>query len=94
MASTLIIAVNLFAQLLVYLILARAVMSWFFRPGDRLYPIYTVIIRVTEPILGPARRLMGHFGRGLGVDFSPVVAVFMIYILNWAIVALLKIILF
>lgn len=94
MAITLLQAVNLFFQVLVYLILARAIMSWFFRPGDRLYPLYTAIIRITEPILQPSRRLLGRMGSRTGVDFSPVVAMILLWILNWIVVALLKLILF
>jgi YggT family protein len=90
MVMLLIRAVNLFCQLLIYLILARAIMSWFFRPGDKMYSFYTMILRVTDPILQPSRRLLGRLGSGSGVDFSPVLALILIQILNWLVVSLLK----
>lgn len=90
MIITLISAVNLFCQILIYLILARAIMSWFFRPGDKLYLFFTIILRVTDPILQPSRRLLGRLGSGSGVDFSPVLAIILIQILNWLVVTLLK----
>jgi YggT family protein len=94
MTVLLINAINLFFQVLTYLILARAIMSWFFRPGDRLYPIYSAIFRITEPILMPCRRLIGRFGSGMGVDFSPIVAIFLIWVANWIVVSIVRSLLF
>ena len=34
--------------------------------------IGTVLFRLTEPVLGPIRRLLPNFG---GIDFSPIVAI-------------------
>ncbi|NLM07888.1 MAG: YggT family protein [Clostridiales Family XIII bacterium] len=81
--------INLFFQVIVYLILGRAIMSWFIRPGDRLYPLYMSVIRITEPILAPFRnlsnRIMGHSA----IDFSPVLAILAIYIIRRLLSALL-----
>jgi YggT family protein len=74
--------VNMFFQVIIYLILGRAIMSWFIRPGDRLYPLYLGIIRITEPIMAPFRNLSSRFMGHSSVDFSPLLVIFAIYILR------------
>ncbi|MGI6734402.1 MAG: YggT family protein [Anaerovoracaceae bacterium] len=81
--------INLFFQVIIYLILGRAIMSWFVRPGDRIYPLYMSIIRLTEPLLAPFRNLSNRFMGNSGVDFSPLLAIFAIYILRRLLNALL-----
>jgi YggT family protein len=66
-------------NIIVYLILGRAIMSWFIRPGDRLFPLYMGIIRLTEPILSPFRNITARFMGNSGIDFSPMLAIFAIY---------------
>ncbi len=54
------------------LILVRALMSWFnFNPANG---IYYILIKLTEPVLGPIRRLIPM----QGIDFSPVIAILLI----------------
>lgn len=61
-------------DLYVVLIIIRALMSWFVR--DFRNRIYLWLVRITEPVLGPIRRIMPN----MGVDLSPVVAIIMIQI--------------
>ncbi|MCB5224515.1 MAG: YggT family protein [Candidatus Cloacimonadaceae bacterium] len=56
------------------LILIRAVMSWFVR--DYRNQIYHILIKVTEPVLAPLRRVLPR----MGVDISPMVAIVLIQI--------------
>ena len=58
-----------------YVILARVLMSWF-NPNPH-NPIVDAINRLTEPVLGPIRRLLPPMG---GFDLSPLV-VFVILML-------------
>jgi len=51
-----------------YVILARVLMSWF-NPSPK-NPIVNAIYRLTEPVLGPIRRLLPPMG---GFDLSPLV---------------------
>jgi len=51
-----------------YVILARVLMSWF-NPSPN-NPIVDAIYRLTEPVLGPIRRLLPSMG---GFDLSPLV---------------------
>jgi YggT family protein len=54
------------------LILIRALLSWFSpNPYNRLYQL---LIRVTEPVLGPIRRIVPL----QGIDISPLVAILLI----------------
>jgi YggT family protein len=59
---------NILVDLLVTLIFIRVVLSWMVR--DRS-PLMDFMVRCTEPILGPIRRLLPIMG---GMDFSPIVA--------------------
>lgn len=83
MTTLLISAVNLFIQILIYLILGRAILSWFVRnPYDTLGKIYTLIIQVTEPILAPCRKLLARFNMMGTIDFSPVLALVVLEIIR------------
>lgn len=54
------------------IILARALLSWFnLNPSNG---IYYVLLRLTEPVLGPIRRLIPL----QGIDISPVIAILLI----------------
>lgn len=70
-----------FAQVLIYLyifaIFARAAASWFIRDHRGL--LMGFLSDVTEPILGPLRRFIPT---GLGVDFSPMIAIAVLYVLG------------
>ena len=57
-------------QLLSLLIIVRAVLSWI--PGlDSAHPVIRFIMRVTDPILEPIRRVIPPLG---GFDLSPIIA--------------------
>lgn len=86
----LISAIALFCRVLVFIIIAGAVMSWFIRPGDRLYSLYLFVQRLSDPILAPCRKLMGRFGAGMGIDFSPVIAILLIEIVGGLLIRLLN----
>ena len=68
----------MFCNILVALLLIRALMSWFVR--DMYSPmgkIYGAIIRFTEPIVMPFRRLLSRFNTGM-LDFSVLLAMLVI----------------
>lgn len=76
-------AVFIFIRILEFLFIARAFLSWLpmavQSPGatDILYKIIRVIHGITEPILGPIRKLMNRsiFGKNtMGFDFSIIIA--------------------
>jgi len=51
-----------------YVILARVLMSWF--SPDPSHPVVRGIYALTEPVLGPVRRILPPMG---GFDLSPIV---------------------
>ncbi len=72
-------------QILTLLIVVRAVLSWI--PAvDYGHPLIRMIMRVTDPILEPVRRLMPPVG---GVDLSPIVAILLLQLVGQLIVRLL-----
>ena len=65
-------------------IVARAVMSWLHpRRGTAVYRVNAVLVDVTEPYLGLFRRVIpvARIG-GTGVDFSAVVALLVLLVLQ------------
>ena len=58
-----------------FLILARAIMSWV--APDPRNDLLLLVIRVTEPVLGPLRRLIPL----RGLDLSPILAWLLIRLL-------------
>jgi len=77
---------NIICQLLtIYLVVvfARVILSWFpLSPNSPMAGIYSFIYTLTEPVLGPVRRIMPPLG---GFDLSPIVVFFGIEILQRAI---------
>jgi YggT family protein len=64
------------------LFFARALLSWFLPPQD---PVMGVVIAMTEPVLVPLRRVLPMAG---GIDFSPMAAALLIYVLRMVIMAM------
>jgi YggT family protein len=61
-------------QLLTFLVLVRVLLSWI--PSvDYGHPLISLIIRITDPILLPVRRLLPPVG---GLDLSPWIAVLLL----------------
>lgn len=79
--QTLVTFLHSFAQVLIYLfifaIFVRAAASWFVR--DYSGRVMAFLVDVTEPILGPVRRLIPA---ALGVDFSPMVAILVLFVIG------------
>ena len=77
---------NIICQLLtIYLIVvfARVILSWLpLSPNSPMAGVYSFIYTLTEPVLGPLRRVMPPLG---GFDLSPIVVFFGIQILQRAI---------
>ena len=76
--------VNGICTILYWLLFARILVSWF--PVDPFSSPMRFLIQVTDPILEPLRRLPIRIGM---MDFSPLLAFFMIYLTNKILVTLL-----
>ncbi len=86
-AYQLIQVINIAFQVLIYLIIGRCILS--FIRHDPYNPIIKFVYDVTEPIMAPFRRLLPM---GYGIDFSPLLAVFALGLLNKLIIQLILII--
>ena len=60
-----------------FAIFARAIVSWF--PIDQNGPIVKVLDAITEPILGPLRRVVPRVGL---FDITPMVAILIIIVIQ------------
>lgn len=76
--------VNGICTILYWLIFARIIISWF--PIDPFSSPVQFLQQVTDPILEPLRRIPLRIGM---MDFTPLLAFFMIYIVNQVVVAIL-----
>ena len=66
-------------QLYVILIFVRIILTWFpIQPGTMMAQLFSVLYRVTEPVLGPARRVIPPIGM---FDISPIVVIFALQII-------------
>ena len=66
-------------QLYVIILFARIILSWFpITPGSLLASVFSVLYNLTEPVLGPLRRLIPPLGM---FDLSPLIVFFVIQFL-------------
>lgn len=70
-------------QLFLLCLLGRIVLSWFPPSGPGpLESIRQVLFRITEPVLGPIRRLLPPVRMGgMGLDLSPMIVFLVLQIL-------------
>ena len=72
-------------QLYVFAIFGRIILSWFpLDPGGPMASIFTFLYRITEPLLGPVRRMLPAAG---GFDFSPIVVLLGLQIIGGRLIA-------
>jgi YggT family protein len=64
-------------ELYMYVVIARALISWV--NPDPWNPIVQFLEKITEPALAPLRRVIGW---KLGVDVSPIILIFIIVFLQ------------
>jgi len=65
-------------RIIQYAIFARVIISWIPIPRDN--QIIRLLYQITEPILGPIRNIIqkSAFGRNMMIDFSPIIAFFIL----------------
>ena len=71
------VILNMVLQLYMWVIIARAVISWV--NPDPYNPIVQFLYKVTDPLLYRVRRFMPDFG---GMDFSPIIVILAIVFLQ------------
>jgi YggT family protein len=83
MTSVLVNFIQLLAFLFWFLLIARVVMSWTNPRGGG--GLTAFVYQMTEPILGPIRRLLPPTG---GIDWSPLIAMLLLGVIVRVIVQL------
>ena len=67
-------------SLYTFLIFVRIILSWFpMNPAGPLASVTQVLFRITEPVLGPVRRIVPSLGP---FDISPIIVVFLLGIVQ------------
>ena len=77
MSDDVITLISYLVNALTLLIIARALLSWF-DPGMRS-SVGRVLVDITEPLLGPIRRLLPSAG---GIDFSPFILIILLQVIQ------------
>jgi len=76
-------AIHYALRLLMFLVIAQAILSYFMSP---FHPIRQWVDRLVSPLLAPIRRVVPPVGM---VDFSPVILIILIQIIDYFLVRLL-----
>ena len=81
--------INSILNIFTLVIFARVILSFILplagaRPNPILLSAYQMINQVTEPVLGPLRRVLPTFG---AFDFSPMVALVVIWLIRAEVVS-------
>lgn len=80
----LILFINIFFRAAVFLLFLHVLLSMLL-PGD--HTVRIGIARIVEPILQPVRRILKPVN---GIDFSPVLAMLVIYLIEWLLTSLIR----
>ena len=75
--------VNFLASTLTLIVLADVILSYFMSPW---HPFKRALDNVVEPLLSPIRRVVPPLGM---IDFSPVVLIIAIQIVQWILISVL-----
>jgi YggT family protein len=81
--------ITLILDIYMWIIIARALISWV--NPDPYNPIVSFLYRATEPVLSRVRRILPNMG---GIDLSPLIVIFIIYLLKQVVTRLLYIMAF
>jgi len=67
-------AINIY----VFILIVRAIISWV--NPDPYNPVVRILYKLTEPILYPIRRVLWRFSGNIPIDFSPLIAILLLYV--------------
>ncbi len=73
---------DIILELYMWVLIIRALISWV--NPDPYNPIVQFLVRVTEPVLAPIRKLVPPYK--VGIDFSPMIAILIIIFLQYAVI--------
>ena len=70
--------INLIFTLYSFAIIIRSLLPWL--GVDYYHPVMRFLVQITEPLLAPLRRFIPPVG---GLDFTPMVALVILWIMEW-----------
>ena len=77
-------------RIAILMIVVQAIMSWFVTSMPvTILKFYELLCNFTEPLIRPFRALTQRFAYSIGVDFSPILAIFAIQIIERLLIYLL-----
>jgi YggT family protein len=70
-------------QLYILAMIGRIILSWFpISPDGLMATVFSFLYSITEPVLGPVRRMLPPVGvGGMGLDLSPIIVLLGLQIL-------------
>ena len=68
--------------MLTWSVIARSLLSWF--PIDQSSPLFQLLVRVTEPVIGPIRKILPTSGM---IDLSPMAALVLLIVSSQLVVS-------
>ncbi len=76
-------------QAYIIIIFVRVILSWFpITPGTPVASVMRVLYSLTEPVLGPIRRVLPPMRLGgMGLDLSPIIVLIGLQIISRALLA-------
>ena len=72
--------INLIFNLLYYAIIIEVILSWVY--ANRTNQYIELLHKVTNPLLQPGRMIQDRYFNNMMVDFSPIIAIFIIMLLK------------
>ena len=82
--SSLVQVINLFAELLVLLVILSVILSYFMDP---YHPVRRGVDNIVEPLLAPIRRFIPPLGM---IDISPLILILLIQLIARLVIGLLQ----
>jgi YggT family protein len=70
-------------KLYLFALFGRIILSWFpISPGSALASVYRFLYTITEPVLGPVRRVIPPIGGGgMAFDLSPIIVLIVLQVI-------------
>ena len=71
--------IQLLVRVLIVAIFIRVILSWLPMSGGQFNPLIAIIYQITEPVLGPLRRVIPRVGI---FDLTPTIALFILFAIH------------
>lgn len=71
-------------EIYMFIVIANVFLSWIVFASQNLTirRLYVYTNQLVDPVLQPIRSVLNPFSRNLGIDFSPIVLLILLHILN------------